>query len=973
MKGSQRFQLHSRAQSQGNIKQSYNQIAQERELNSRRKLLRNKLRDEALQPVESTQSITPQQSFSSGFFNNSQSYFSNNSSPQIKKIGLNFKVNRSNEIEEIIQQKLTMLRSTNAKSFYESNQSKDLNGGLILNNTLIATPLNNQLKTADYFAKNIVSNQIIFKQPSSVKNKGALREMSEKSLLQQKLLNESMEQTNQQHQAQNIEKFVKDLYKPDQLQFQQVQDTAKKINLETKDDKSNTFNFYNYEQAYRTNTPKQKDFFVTKVNNSKFSSNNYSAILKDKQQIRNKFSQLQISPNSTALQRSSELNISKQNDSEDVNQVKNYMSSNNKPDLEMIQLVIPTLNTVNDAAKAKINSAFKKTGEIDKNNYLNFKNSSPKNQKINEQQKQNEFLQTQSGLSQFKKLKSQSLEQERLPSQVQQRIKVLDKQKFSFFILLVFIDNLSNVKRKNNLKYKIYQIPYIYSQIPQKQIEEDFEDMKSNLKNLLGLNMKYMYFFKQNGTPLSTHLNFQYVDYNNEALFFGSQGVFQGIQNIFCTQEAQKNLLNSIQSLLDQVKLLNKNYVFQNQVNNLTSNQDQLEQNSYLGNQNDLNKYKILTREQLSQIRNRSHVNKIASTLMHNPNAIIKEYHQNRKQELKFQSIENSYQNQINSNKKSSVEQPNDFEIPADKLQIKSNLIKDSKLILNFHLKDLREIAKYVDNFLEDVQNNRISKEQKKLKKEKDLLAQEYHGLDDLWSSQKEQKRVNYIQQNIEKQFIFNQLIQSKYQIHRFHNKNSLMRELLNQNRELFIQNIPKLLNKYELSRHDLHSIYILYKALLSVSIQRIDYKEVFEKGIDFKTFELGVDRLSSQAEEIIQRMCSYKSFINWQSFVQILSSIQGKDLESKINIFIRVCDADKSGNLSKEEIQELCRICLQKFLVAGQDNILDQLVEYFTRLLFTSLNVDLDSEIPLDKIKKAIIEGHPESDLLCFFCGINN
>ncbi|KAL4502332.1 hypothetical protein ABPG72_011919 [Tetrahymena utriculariae] len=949
MKGNQRLQLHSRAQSQGNIKQSYNQIAQERELNSRKRLLRNKLRDDVHQPVESTQSITPQQSFSSGFFNNTQSYYSNNSSPQIKKIGLNFKVNRSNEIEEIVQQKLTMLRSTNAKSFYESNQSRDVNGGLILNNTLIATPLNNKLKTTDYFAKNIVSNQIIFKQLNSAKNKNNLREMSEKSLLQQKLLNESQEQINKLNQAQKIEKFVKDLFKPDSLQFQQTQDAANKISQETKDGKSNTFSFYNYEQAYRTNTLKQNDFFAVKVSNSQFSSNNYSTILKDKhqkcqqehRQVRRKFSQLQIPPNSTTFQKSTELNLSKQNDSVDINQANDNINDKNKYDLELIQLAILPFDKVNDTARAKINSAFKKSGEIDKNNYLYFKNSSPKNQKANKQQKQNELLQTQSQLPQFRSQKSQSLEYEKLPSQVQkQRIKVVDKQKFSFFVLLIFIDNLSNVKRKNNLKYKIYQIPYIFSQIPQKQIEDDFEDMKYNLKKLLGLNMKYLYFFKQNGTPLSTHLNFQNVDYNNEAIFFGSQGVFQGIQNIFCTQETQKNLLNSIQSLLDKVKLLNKNYVFQNQVNNFTPNYDQIDNNRSFGNQNDLNKYKILTREQLSQIRNRSHVNKIASTLMHNPNAAIKEYHNNRKQELKFQNIENNYQNQINQIKKSIVEKPDDFEIPADKLQIKN----------------LRETAKYVDSFLADMKNNRISKEQKKLQKENDLLAQEYHGLDDLWSSQKEQKKTNYIQQNIEK----------------FHNKTSLMRELLNQKRELFVQNIPKLLNKYELSRHDLHSIYILYKALLSVSIQRIDYKEVFEKGIDFKTFELGVDRLSSQAEEIIQRMCSYKSFINWQSFLKILSSIQGKDLESKINIFIRVCDTDKSGNLSKGEIEQLCRICLQKFVVTGQDNILDQLVEYFTRLLFTSLNVDIESEIPLDKIKKAIIERHPESDLLCFFCGIN-
>ena len=40
------------------------------------------------------------------------------------------------------------------------------------------------------------------------------------------------------------------------------------------------------------------------------------------------------------------------------------------------------------------------------------------------------------------------------------------------------------------------------------------------------------------------------------------------------------------------------------------------------------------------------------------------------------------------------------------------------------------------------------------------------------------------------------------------------MRRIQQNNRELFVKNIPKILTKYELSRSDLHSIYILYKAL---------------------------------------------------------------------------------------------------------------------------------------------------------------
>ena len=65
---------------------------------------------------------------------------------------------------------------------------------------------------------------------------------------------------------------------------------------------------------------------------------------------------------------------------------------------------------------------------------------------------------------------------------------------------------------------------------------------------------------------------------------------------------------------------------------------------------------------------------------------------------------------------------------------------------------------------------------------------------------------------------------------------------------------------------------------------------------------------------------------------------------------------------------------------------MVQDLVEYFTKLLFISLNVDTKDEIPLKKLKDAIVyvylfffnfiyffkQGNAESDLMCFFCGID-
>ena len=43
---------------------------------------------------------------------------------------------------------------------------------------------------------------------------------------------------------------------------------------------------------------------------------------------------------------------------------------------------------------------------------------------------------------------------------------------------------------------------------------------------------------------------------------------------------------------------------------------------------------------------------------------------------------------------------------------------------------------------------------------------------------------------------------------------------------------------------------------------------------------------------------------------------------------------------------------------------------EYFTKLIFETLEVNINEEIPLKKIKDAILSGGPNSELLSMFCG---
>lgn len=98
---------------------------------------------------------------------------------------------------------------------------------------------------------------------------------------------------------------------------------------------------------------------------------------------------------------------------------------------------------------------------------------------------------------------------------------------------------------------------------------------------------------------------------------------------------------------------------------------------------------------------------------------------------------------------------------------------------------------------------------------------------------------------------------------------------------------------------------------------------------------------------------------------------IKAKTLREKIDLFIKIADDDGNGQLSKKEIFDLCKICLGKFIKSEEnETFLDDISEYFTKLIFSAVDIDIESEIPLSKIKETILSGNTESDLLCMFCG---
>ena len=146
--------------------------------------------------------------------------------------------------------------------------------------------------------------------------------------------------------------------------------------------------------------------------------------------------------------------------------------------------------------------------------------------------------------------------------------------------------------------------------------------------------------------------------------------------------------------------------------------------------------------------------------------------------------------------------------------------------------------------------------------------------------------------------------------------------------------------------------------------------------GLNYDTFRKGIYQIYVQSEVIAEKIfnsidTSSSGFLDWQKFLRLMGIIKAKTQDEKIDLFIKIADDDMNGKLSREEIYNLCTVCLSKYMNQTNDpQFFEGLAEYFTKLIFNAVEVDITEEIPLQKIKDAIVERKPESDLLCMFCG---
>ena len=194
---------------------------------------------------------------------------------------------------------------------------------------------------------------------------------------------------------------------------------------------------------------------------------------------------------------------------------------------------------------------------------------------------------------------------------------------------------------------------------------------------------------------------------------------------------------------------------------------------------------------------------------------------------------------------------------------------------------------------------------------------------------------------------------------------------------DLISMNIPAVLKTYpKLKRRIFYDIFIQFKNLLTLCVCITKNIKQLKKGLDFSTFFNCLPQMKSQGKSQALKLYTTLNklntdYLNWEEFMQGMLSMKSNNISDKIDIFFHVIDSDGNGLLSFDEVYEISKKSLMRTLGDKNDKddeVVNCLASYFANLIFQLVDMDIDQEIPMDKIKEKILEGQSAAGYLEMF-----
>ena len=196
---------------------------------------------------------------------------------------------------------------------------------------------------------------------------------------------------------------------------------------------------------------------------------------------------------------------------------------------------------------------------------------------------------------------------------------------------------------------------------------------------------------------------------------------------------------------------------------------------------------------------------------------------------------------------------------------------------------------------------------------------------------------------------------------------------------DLISMNIPAVLKTFpKLKRNIFYDIYAQYKTLLTICVCINKDLKLIKKGLDFPTFYNCLPQMRSQGFSLAYKIYETlnklnTTYLNWEDFLQGMLSMKSHFIQDKIDLFFHIIDTDGNGFLSFDEVYEISKGSLQRTLGDKDDNndndeVVSTLASYFANLIFQLVDMPIDQEISIEKIREKILEGQEAAGYLEMF-----
>ena len=211
---------------------------------------------------------------------------------------------------------------------------------------------------------------------------------------------------------------------------------------------------------------------------------------------------------------------------------------------------------------------------------------------------------------------------------------------------------------------------------------------------------------------------------------------------------------------------------------------------------------------------------------------------------------------------------------------------------------------------------------------------------------------------------------------------------------DLFTFNLPKVLKENkDYTMKLLYDVFIEFKTLLKFCILFNNDINIHKKGIDFSTFFNCNIKINQQGYGLSKKIYKTlngkldKKYMTWGNYIDGLMKIKEENKEHKMDLFFRILDENGDGSLDYNEVYNLSLVSLQRTLPQNpldflkkpeevkknEKEIIDILAEFFSKLIFSLVNIDINDDIPIDVLRQKMQEGGEATEYLeMFLCADN-